>query len=303
MMDASGKILATDSVEDLLDWDQSCYAAHLYLVTYKEEVLVKQPGFASADAEVLSYLKSGFDGLSSAAILIESMRVGISSEHIEDALKKQHAIVQYESALKSRQLATFAFEFRDPAHPAINSAPLLRHLLYHWNFGGGTRAAIGQSVVHFFKKRFWQKSVAFSGTVEVSGSGITANQLPFQVTVRRHEGQLQLPWVDTISFGISFGIALLVVYVAQRRRASVHHVQRLHHAAALGFRAGPDQGAGDETERGVTQWHDNVSRAYRRFALQTRPLTRSVLNASCSVLLVACLSGRHVEAGQLACRS
>jgi hypothetical protein len=134
---------------ELLNLDQECYAARLYL-RYKLDIAGRHEYAARSEARLLGELKSGDAGLLRADALLDELDYGVMPEEIKEALTvKRCEITVHPPQPFPEQTTSFEFRFRDRR---LNESPLAANLTYNWDFGDGRSPALGKNCVHSFAK-------------------------------------------------------------------------------------------------------------------------------------------------------
>ena len=138
--------------DELLRLDYECECAKLYFLKYRGEVLDKHgagPEIVQAEAAVVKLLSLDSFALIAAAALIDSLQLGVTPNTLEDALAnlgRSASVVVIPGKPKEGEVATFRLEFKDDV---LNRTPLLRNVLFRWEFDTGIPEAIGPKVGQF----------------------------------------------------------------------------------------------------------------------------------------------------------
>ena len=224
------------STDELLRLDYECECAKLYFLKYRGEVLDKH-GTGSeinqAEAAVVKLLSLDSFALIEAAALIDSLQLGVTPNMLDAALAsldKSASVVVIPGRPKEGEVATFRLEFKDDL---LNRTPLLRNILFRWEFDTGVPEAIGPKVGQFipttlFTQRFWERLAEF-GPARKFYRWLykrTPNQIGYRLVVgpvslkRELEGSLQFSrqgiwerWSLRAEF-LSFLVALVVAIAA-----------------------------------------------------------------------------------------
>lgn len=136
----------------LIDFDQSCFQAHLYVMRYKSELLLRYPelGTNGFRDDLLKAIRAGDRGLGRARDLLDAAEDGVTNKEIDEAVTKGLGrIVCAPTKPKAGTTARFEFRFDDDR---LNRSPLAAQRDYEWSFGDGTSNALGRICVHFFRK-------------------------------------------------------------------------------------------------------------------------------------------------------
>lgn len=136
----------------LIDFDQSCFQAHLYIMRYKSEMLVRYPdlGTNGFKDRLLKAIRAGDRGLGRARDILDAAEDGVTDEELDNAIRGgRGCIVRSPTKPKAGTTARFEFRFDDER---LNRSPLAAQREYEWSFGDGTSNALGRICVHFFRK-------------------------------------------------------------------------------------------------------------------------------------------------------
>jgi hypothetical protein len=195
----------------LIDWDQLCYAAHLYLVRYKGDLLLRYPSCDVPDVQnnLLAALKAGDRGLGRVRDLLDELQDGVKAGDVDAALEKGAGyIVCMPPQPSVNENAWFEFHFRDQA---IDGSVNACRLEYVWRFGDGTKPTSGKTCVHYFREPTLKKYKCY---LTISRNGAIFPPFRTEVDIfQQKSNKPSISYIDHFAFWTSVTIALFAAVV------------------------------------------------------------------------------------------
>jgi hypothetical protein len=138
---------------DLKEVDRKYTIVDAYLNKFKQDILVRFSKFQQQQEKLLTLLKAGLasdETLEDAEDLVRSMEDGLLEQNLIADLEQGKGRIDFDPPDPvTEQIVTFRFVFRERQQ---DESFLAHRLRYEWNFGDGTRAAVGKERVHYFRK-------------------------------------------------------------------------------------------------------------------------------------------------------